>query len=101
MMDVTELQIVPVKPSGGLVGFASFVLDGKLYLGSIGIYTRTDGNGYRLTYPTRKLGERNMHIFHPISREASNYLEAVIGERFESVMHINHDRHHRPDSPAL
>ena len=34
---LSEIQIIPIKPQNGLVGFASFVLDGSLYLGSIGI----------------------------------------------------------------
>ena len=60
---ISEVQVIPVKPSNGLVGFASLVFDNCLYLGSIGIYTRPEG-GYRLTYPTRKTGTKNFHIFH-------------------------------------
>jgi len=40
---LSEIQIIPIKPQNGLVGFASFVLDGSLYLGSIGIMTRPQG----------------------------------------------------------
>ena len=101
MMHISELQITPVKPINGLVGFASFVLNEQLYLGSIGIYTRPDGSGYRLTFPTKKLGEQNLHIFHPINRQAANYLETLISEQFEKVMHPTHDRHRRPHSPAF
>ena len=38
---LTEIQIVPIKPVNGLVGFASFVFDDTLYLGSVGIFTVT------------------------------------------------------------
>ena len=101
MMHISELQITPVKPSDGLVGFASFVLNNELYLGSIGIHTRLDGSGYRLTFPTKKVGEQNLHIFHPINKEAASYLETLISQHFEEVMQSNHDRHYRSYSPAL
>ncbi len=88
---ISEIQIIPIKPKGGLVGFASFVLDGNLYLGSIGIFTRPEG-GYRLTYPTKIVGERNINIFHPINRDFAEQIEAEIIKKFEEVMNQN-DRH--------
>src|SRR5574344_1961686 len=60
---ISEIQIVPVNPKDGLVGFASFVFDNCLHLGSIGIYTRPQG-GYRLTYPTRKATNGTFNIFY-------------------------------------
>ena len=76
---VNEIEIIPVKPKGGLIGFASFVLDEKYYLSSVAIYTRLDGSGYRLVYPTKKVGERNINIFHPINGEVGEAInEAVI-----------------------
>ncbi len=88
---ISEIQIIPIKPKDGLVGFASFVLDGNLYLGSIGIFTRPEG-GYRLTYPTKIVGERNINIFHPINRDFAEQIEAEIINKFEEVMNQN-DRH--------
>jgi len=88
---LSEIQIVPIKPQNGLVGFASFVLDNNLYLGSIGIFTRPEG-GYRLTYPTKKVGDRNINIFHPINKDFANQIETEIIKKFEEVMNQN-DRH--------
>lgn len=82
---ISEIQIVPVKPNNGLVGFASLVFDNCLYLGSIGIYTRPEG-GYRLTYPTRKTETNNFHIFHPINKEIANLIESEVIKKFEDVM---------------
>lgn len=53
-MIVSEVNIQLIKPCDGLVGFASVVLDGQIYLSSIGIHQRLDGTGYRITYPTKK-----------------------------------------------
>ena len=71
---VTEIQIVPVKPKDGLVGFASFIFDNSFYFASIAIYTRPHG-GYRLAYPTRKSSTISMPIFHPINKETACLLK--------------------------
>lgn len=91
VMKVSEVQIIPIKPHQGLVAFASLVVDGSLYLGSIGVHTRIDGNGYRITYPTKVVGERNMDIFHPISRTASADIEQAIIRKYEEVMKETYD----------
>ena len=88
---LSEIQIIPIKPQNGLVAFASLVLDGNLYLGSIGIMTRPNG-GYRLVYPTKKVADRNLNIFYPISREFALAIEDEVVKQFEEVMK-NYDRH--------
>jgi len=80
-MKITEIQIIPIKPREGLVAFASVVLENSVYLGSIGVYTRIDGKGYRITYPTKKVGNKNINIYHPINKETSKAIEeAIISE---------------------
>lgn len=90
---ISEIQIIPIKPQNGLVGFASFVLDKSLYLGSIGIMTRPQG-GYRLVYPTKKIGNRSINIFHPINKETAQLIENKVVSKFEEVMN-DYDRHYR------
>ena len=82
---ITEVTIIPIKPKEGLVALASCVIDEKVYLGSIGIYTKLEG-GYRLTYPTKKVGDKNFNIFHPISKEAGDKIEGAIIKRYEDLM---------------
>lgn len=79
---ISEIELIPVKPSNGLVAFASFVLDNKLYLGSIGIITRPEG-GYRLLYPTKKVGTKNINIFHPINKSFAEIIEREVIGKFE------------------
>lgn len=81
MTMVSELQVTPVKPVNGLVGFASLVLDGSLYLGSIAIHTRLDGRGHRITYPTKKIGERQLNIYHPVNKEMGELIERSIANK--------------------
>ena len=81
---ISEIQIIPIKPNNGLVGFASFVFNNCFYISSIGIYTRPQG-GYRLTYPTRKGANGSFNIIHPINKETADQIERVVIEKFEEV----------------
>jgi len=77
-MKIIEVQIVPIKPKDGLVAFASVVVGSGLYLGFLGVHTRLDGSGYRITYPTKKVGEKSLNIYYPINREAGRAIEEAI-----------------------
>jgi len=88
-MKITEIQITPIKPKEGLVAFASIVIESSLYLGSLGIYTRLDGSGYRITYPTKKIGNKNINIYHPINRETSKEIEEAILSKAEKILNPN------------
>jgi len=84
-MQITEIQITPIKPKDGLVGFASVVLDNSLYLGFIGVYTRLDGSGYRITYPTKKIGDNSVNIYHPINKETSKAIEQAVFNKLKEI----------------
>jgi len=83
---ISEVQIVPVKPNNGLVAFASCIFNEQLYLSSIAIFTRADGSGYRLVYPTKKVGDKNLNIFHPINSQIGEILERAIIEKFTKLI---------------
>ncbi len=84
-MKITEIQITPIQPKNGLVAFASVVLDNSVYLGFIGVYTRLNGEGYRLTYPTKQVGEKSLNIHHPINRETSKAIEEAIISKMSEI----------------
>lgn len=85
-MTITEIQITPIKANNGLVAFASVVLDNALYLGSIGIHTRLNGPEYRITYPTKKVGDKDMNIFHPINKELGLQIEIAILKKAKNIL---------------
>ena len=85
---ISEIQITPIKPQNGLIAFASFVYENCIYLGSVGIFTRPEG-GYRLTYPTKKISDRNINIFHPINKESAEAIEKAVIKKFEEVTNRN------------
>lgn len=82
---LSEIQVVPVKASDGLIGFASLVFEDSLYLGGIGIYSRPQG-GIRLTYPTRKHPSGCLNVFHPINKFVADDIEQAIEQKFEELM---------------
>lgn len=77
-MKISEVDIQLVKPSNGLIGFASLVIDESIYLGSIGVFKKLNESGYRITYPTKKSGDKDFNLYHPITKEASLSIEQAI-----------------------
>ena len=85
MLNISEIQVIPIKPKEGLIGFASFVLEERYYVGSIAIYTKLSGTGYRLVYPTKKVGERNINIFHPVNQSIGKEIEENVIKRIDEI----------------
>lgn len=82
---VSEIQIIPVKPKDGLLGFASLVLCESIYLSSIAIHKRLKDVGYRITYPTKLVGSKQLDIFHPINTDTALEIESAICRKAEEV----------------
>lgn len=99
-MNITEVNITPVKPVNGLVAFASVVVDEDLYLSSIAVYTKLDGS-YRLLYPTKNVGQRLLSIFHPINRKASHEIEQAIFEKCNELFNGRNDDRHNQTGDTL
>lgn len=82
---ISEIEIVPVKPKDGLVAFVGFTLFNAIHCSSVAIFTKPDG-GYRLSYPTKKVGEQNMPIFYPINKYIGEEITKHIVYRYEELM---------------
>lgn len=87
-MVVSEVNITPVKPTDGLVAFASCVIDGQLFIGSIGLHSLLDGTGYRIVYPTKKVGNRQINIYHPITKKAGQAIETAIVNKMNELFTV-------------
>ena len=70
-MKISEIHIEFIKPRDGLVGFASFVINEDIYISSVAIHKKLNGDGYRLTYPSKG----NFTICHPINKKTSQEIE--------------------------
>jgi len=88
---ITEIQFVPVKPQDGLVGFASFVLDQKYFVGSVAVRTRLNGVGYRLVYPAKKVGEKSFQTFHPIDPNTGKEIEDKVSAKVYEILNGGSD----------
>ena len=85
MIKISEIQIVPVTSNNGLVGFASFVIDGAFLLSSIGIFTCSERQ-FRLTYPKRTNTRQNLNFFFPINKEVAQQVEFEIIKKFKETV---------------
>jgi len=83
-ISVQEIQITPLKAKNGLCGFVNFVIDERIFIGCVAIYTSLSSpKGFRLVYPTKKLGVGNqLSIVHPIDRSTGTILEKFIIDEY-------------------
>lgn len=84
-MGITKVELLPICPQNGLMAFACIELDHRFYIGSIGVHRRRDGSGYRITYPTKKVGEQNLPICHPTQPDLSKEIEQAICQKAEEL----------------
>ena len=82
---INEIQLIPVKPKDGLIAFCSFVLFDSLYCSSVGVFTRPSG-GYRLVYPTKRVGTRDIDIYYPVTREIGLVIEEEVTKVIQDLM---------------
>ena len=88
-MIITEVNIAFIKPKNGLIGFGSLVIDGALYMGNIGIHKIFNAEGHRITYPTKPMGTRQIDVYHPINRTASDAIHKAIIGRLNEILGDN------------
>ena len=84
-MKISEVDIYPIKHQSGLLAFASCLVDDALFVGSIGVHSKL-GGGFRLTYPTKRVADREINIFHPINKATSLAIEEAIINKYKEVM---------------
>ena len=91
-MKITEVQINPIKAQNGLVAIASVVFDNALFLGSIGIHSKLNEIGYRITYPTKNKGGKNFNVYHPINKEVSEEIMLAVLRKYATVEHYQNKK---------
>lgn len=86
-LEITEIQILPIKPREGLVAFASCVINESLYIGNIALYTSASNpDGFRLVYPSKILpNSKEINCVHPINKNAGNLISKAIIEKFIEI----------------
>ena len=87
-IQISEIQIIPVKPKEGLVAFASCVINNAIYIGNIAIYTSpSTQSGFRLVYPVKILPNgKEIHCVHPINKEAGELISKAIIGKYKEIL---------------
>ncbi len=86
-VSVTEIELTPIKTKEGLTFFANCVLDGKYFIGSIAVFTRRDGTGFRCVYPTKVLRNgKQIPVFYPLTLELGQQVENAITKEAEKLL---------------
>lgn len=83
-MVIKNVKIVPAISDKGLIAFASVTLDDDVLLSSIAVYRKLNG-GLRLLYPSKRIKDGDMTIFHPLNHKASRLIEDAIFKECKKV----------------
>jgi len=82
-IEIAQIEIAPVPPQKGLVAFASFLIDGRYFVGSVAIYTSpSTPGGFRLVYPM-KMGTC---CFRPLSRTVGETIQNAVIAKYQEVI---------------
>ncbi len=86
-IELSEIQIIPIKPYNGLVAFCSFVVNGFLFVGDVAIYNSPGRpEGFRLVFPDKVLRTgKKINVVHPITREAGDLITKTVVKRYREL----------------
>ncbi len=87
-LEISEIQIVPIKPQNGLVGFATAIINEQFKIGNLAVYSAPRSPlGFRLVFPQKKLASGQVvDCFHPITKEAEQQVTSAIVRRYLGLM---------------
>lgn len=85
-MKITKIKVKKIIPNKGHIGFVSCVIDDWLFLNNIAIFTRlNDPDKIRLVFPEKKVGDKRINIFHPLTSEAYYFLENAVLDKLKQL----------------
>lgn len=94
-LEVTEIDISPIKPRKGLVGFATITIAEKIngesiptfYFSGIGIYKFLKKEGFYIRYPKKELSNnKTLDVYHPINKFMGDYIQKKIVEEATPIL---------------
>jgi len=79
VINISKIEIVPIPPRNGLVGFTSFQINDSFFVGNVAIYSSPSSrDGFRLVYPC-KMG---VSCFNPINRDVGMIIQKQVVSRY-------------------
>ncbi len=97
---VTEVHIHRVPQYQGLIAMVKIVLSDSIVIDGIGIHEKRHEQGYRLTYPNRRLNNGNtITVAHPIKQSLSKAIEKAVFKELSLIQKDvePHDRYRSAD----
>jgi len=88
---VEEIQIIPIQPKGGLVAFASCVINNQFFIGNLTIHSSLSASsGFRVVYPTKVLHNgTSLSIVYPINKETGEIIQRrLVGEYLKLIENL-------------
>lgn len=74
-LTISDIQVIPVNPNKGLIGFISFTIQKAIRLNSVAVFTSLTNIGkYRLVWPAKKVNERLIYYSLPIDKKTQKYI---------------------------
>ena len=85
---ISEIQILPIRPQNGLVAFASCVINDQFYFGNLAIHSSPSSqDGYRIVYPVKILANgKVVNCVYPINKVTGDLVQKAIIAKFEEVI---------------
>ncbi len=85
MVRITEITFLPMEPNQkGFLGLAGFVIDNKLKLSGISVYTTRAG--YRLLYPVCHYPHgKVINSVYPIDRETGRIFTEAVSSKVKEL----------------
>jgi hypothetical protein len=77
-MQIDNITIRRIVENKWHIWFASCVIDWALKLSNIAIFKRLNKEWYRLVFPEKKVGEKKIQLFFPLTKEWYDELEISI-----------------------
>lgn len=87
-LNITSVNVIPIKAQAGLVAFAEIELNDCLFCGNISIHTSPRHQfGFRCQFPTKRLQSgKQVNCFHPFTREAEETISRAIISEYLKIM---------------
>jgi hypothetical protein len=85
-LKITDVQIIPIQPKAGHIGFVNFVLQNAMRISSVAIFTSLKNIGdYRLVWPAKKVNERLIYYSLPVNKGIQKYILEVLTPEIKKI----------------
>ena len=85
--DNINVVFIPIRINEkGLCGFCNLTIDDRLALNGIAVYTKPNGDGFRLVYPLNKSRLEEIFYFTPITKDFGDILTNAVNDKITDLL---------------